>query len=149
MADVHKSMALNAFAGYAAGLRSLDQLAGRGDLKYLTATAALSESAVGPGAVSAWRTSLQIESIVGKITKGSAFNVSKSPVWATEAFRKNLGLTVHRQVYMTDWLARIDTGRGLLSEISSRPHHAETMHDHRSPAGTHGAHRREEGRTDT
>ncbi|WP_406323505.1 hypothetical protein [Streptomyces sp. NBC_01637] len=121
LADVHKGMFPSSLTGYAAGLRSMDQLAGRERLKYLKATAALSESAVGPGTLSAWRTSLQVESVVSQIIKGPVFKVPTPPAWATEEFRKNLGLTVHRQVYMTDWLAGIDSGRGLLSEISSRP----------------------------
>ncbi|MGW2331700.1 hypothetical protein ACWC5C_38950 [Streptomyces sp. NPDC001700] len=121
VADMHKNMFPSPLAGYAAGLRSMDQLAGRERNKYLKAMAMLSESAVGPGVLSAWRTSLQVESVVGEILKGPVFNVPMPPVWATEEFRKSLGLIVHRQVYMTDWLARIDAGRGLLSEISSRP----------------------------
>ncbi|AYN40579.1 hypothetical protein D9753_18665 [Streptomyces dangxiongensis] len=121
LADVQKSMFPSALTGFAAGLRSMDQVAGREHLKYLKATAALSELAVGPGTLSAWRTSLQIESVIGEIIKGPVFKVPMPPVWATEEFRKSLSLTVHRQVYMTDWLARMDSGRGLLSEISSRP----------------------------
>jgi hypothetical protein len=118
--DIQKNMFPSPLSGYVAGLRSMDQLAGE-RLKYLKATASLSESIAGPGTLAAWRTSLQIESVIGEIIKGPVFQLSKSPVWATEEFRKNLGLTVHRQVYLTDWLARIDAGRGLLSEISSRP----------------------------
>ncbi|MDX5568308.1 hypothetical protein PYK79_40305 [Streptomyces sp. ID05-04B] len=118
--EFQKSLVPTSVTGYVAGLRSMDQMAGT-HLKYLKATAALSESIAGPGTLAAWRTSLQIESAMGEIIKGPVFQVRKSPVWATEAFRKNLGLTVHRQVYLTDWLARIDAGRGLLSEISSRP----------------------------
>ncbi|THA46561.1 hypothetical protein [Streptomyces sp. A1136] len=63
--------------------------------------------------------SLQIENVMGEIVKGPAFTMPMP--WASESFRKALGGTVHRQVYMTDWLAQIDTGRGLLSEASSRP----------------------------
>ncbi|MFQ3556836.1 hypothetical protein QZN11_08565 [Streptomyces gramineus] len=121
LADTQKNLFPSALTGYAAGLRSMDQLAGREHLKYLKATAALSESAVGPGTLSAWRTSLQIESVIGAIIKGPVFKVPMAPVWATEEFRRSLSLTVHRQVYLTDWLARMDSGRGLLSEISSRP----------------------------
>ncbi|MEU7195692.1 hypothetical protein AB0B04_19495 [Streptomyces xinghaiensis] len=120
LADLQRSRFPNAYVGYAAGLRSMDQWAGRGHLPYLKATAALSEAAVGPGTLSAWRASLQIESVIGQIVKGPVFKVPTSP-WATEAFRKSLRLTVHRQVYLTDWLARVDSGRGLLSEISTRP----------------------------
>ncbi|WP_415940364.1 hypothetical protein [Streptomyces sp. 039-1] len=56
---------------------------------------------------------------MGAIIKGPAFNVPAP--WATVSFRKALVGTVHRQVYMTDWLTQIDTGRGLLSDFSSRP----------------------------
>lgn len=115
LADFHKG------AGYAAILRSMDQLAGRDRFKYLEVTAALSDSVIGLGALPAWRASLQTESIIGKIIKGPVFQVPAPPAWATDDFRKRLGFTVHRQVYMTDWLARIDVGGNLLSEISSRP----------------------------
>ncbi|WP_331724394.1 hypothetical protein OG416_36490 (plasmid) [Streptomyces longwoodensis] len=116
-----KSMFPSGLAEYAAGLRSMDQLAGPGQAKYLGATARLSESILGPGATSAWRTSLQVESAMSQIIKGPAFKTAM-PTWgAAEYLRQSLGATVRRQVYMTDWLTQVDSGRGLLSEISNRP----------------------------
>lgn len=119
--DAMKSMFPSGLAGYAAGLRSMDQLAGPGRAKYLGTTARLSESIIGPSATSAWRTSLQVESAIGQIIKGPAFQMTM-PAWgAAEHVRRSLGATVRRQVYMTDWLTQVDSGRGLLSGISNRP----------------------------
>ncbi|MGW3513480.1 hypothetical protein, partial [Streptomyces sp. NPDC000994] len=120
-AEAMKGVFPSGLASYAAGLRSMDQLAGRERLKYLKATARLGESVIGPGTTSAWRTSLQLESVISQMIKGPAFKVTPPTWWAAEEFRKNLGVAARRQVYMTDWLAQIDSGRGLLSEISSRP----------------------------
>ncbi|WP_410540594.1 hypothetical protein [Streptomyces sp. KL2] len=121
MSEFRESMFPSFLTEYVAGMRSMDQLIGREHSKYLEVTAALSDLAVGPGTLSAWRASLQIENVIGELIKSPVFKVSVPPVWATEDFRKSLGLTVHHQVYMTDWLAQIDAGRGLLSELSSLP----------------------------
>lgn len=119
VADMQKTMIPSSVTAYVAGLRSMDQLAGRQHLQYLQATTALSDAIVGSRTLSAWRMSLQIQNVMSEIVKGPAFTMPTP--WASESFRKALGGTVHRQVYMTDWLAQIDTGRGLLSEASSRP----------------------------
>ncbi|CAL9332215.1 hypothetical protein [Streptomyces sp. enrichment culture] len=119
VADLQKNMIPSSVTAYVAGLRSMDQLAGRQRLQYLQATTALSDAIVGSRTLSAWRTSLQIENVMGEIIKGPAFTMPTP--WATESFRKALGGTIHRQVYMTDWLAQVDIGRGLLSELSSHP----------------------------
>ncbi|MFE1522107.1 hypothetical protein ACFW9I_35860, partial [[Kitasatospora] papulosa] len=119
-AEAMKGVFPSGLAGYAAGLRSMDQLAGRERMQYLKTTARLSESVIGPGTTSAWRTSLQLENAISQMIKGPSFRVS-TPKWAVEEFRKSLAATSRRQVYMTDWLAQIDSGRSLLSEISSRP----------------------------
>ncbi|MEV5658269.1 hypothetical protein [Streptomyces sp. NPDC052291] len=120
-AEAMKSVFPSGLTGYVAGLRSMDQFAGRERLQYLKTTAQLSESVIGPGTMAAWRTSLQLESVISEMTKGPAFKAAASKSWSAEEFRKSLGFTARRQVYMTDWLAQIDFGRGLLSEISSRP----------------------------
>ncbi|MFF5718966.1 hypothetical protein [Streptomyces buecherae] len=119
VADLQRNMVPSSVTAYVAGLRSMDQLAGKQRLQYLQATTALSDAIVGSRTLSAWRMSLQIENVMGEIIKSPAFTMPTP--WATESFRRALGGTIHRQVYMTDWLAQIDTGRGLLSEVSSRP----------------------------
>ncbi|MFC1418196.1 pPIWI-associating nuclease domain-containing protein [Streptacidiphilus cavernicola] len=117
--DARKTMLpSSSIIAFMASLRSMDQLTGRRNAQYLQATTALS-ALVDATTVSAWRTSLQIENVLGEILKGPAFTLPS--MVATEDLRKALGGFIHRQVYLTDWLAQIDTGRGLLSKASSRP----------------------------
>ena len=112
-----QSLTQSYMASLAVNLRGIDQITSVRTLAaHYADTARWAEQSLGYGALTSWRLSLQVDSVIGNILR-----TWPDVAWPQSGMARELSRISQAHISLTDWVVRVDVSGSLLGEVSGRP----------------------------